>query len=71
MIPELIGAAGLIIAAVITGMFRRLWKENGNSHGKALGMLEDISDTVHEIDEQLDEVIEWQEEHEAYHDRTA
>ena len=71
MIPELVGALGLIAAAVITGMFRRLRKENGDSHGKALDMLEDISETVHEIDEQLDEVIEWQEEHQKYHDRKA
>ena len=32
-------------------------------------MLEDISDTVHEIDEQLDEVIEWQDDHQKHHDR--
>jgi hypothetical protein len=34
-------------------------------------MLEDISDTVHEIDEQLDEVIEWQDDHQKHHDRQA
>ncbi len=33
MIPELVGALGLIAAAVITGMFRRLWREYGDSHG--------------------------------------
>ncbi len=71
MIPELIGALGLIAAAVITGLFQKMRKENGHAHGRALNMLEDITETVHEIDEQLDEVTEWQEDHQEYHDRKA
>ncbi len=71
MMPEVIGAAGLIAAAIITGLFQKLRKENGNAHGRAIDMLEDISDTVHEIDEQLDEVIEWQDDHQKHHDRQA
>ena len=33
--------------------------------------LEDIAETVHEIDDQLDDMAEWQEKHQEFHDRVA
>ena len=69
MIPELIGAGSLVFAAVITGLFQRMRREN--AHGKAIAKLDDIADTVHEIDEQLDDMAEWQEKHQEFHDRAA
>ncbi len=71
MIPELIGAGSLVFAAVITGLFQRMRRENENAHGKAIAKLDDIADTVHEIDEQLDDMAEWQEKHQEFHDRAA
>ena len=71
MIPELIGALGLVLAAVITGLFHRMRQENPDAHGRAIARLDDIADTVHDIDEQLDEITEWQDKHQALHDRAA
>ena len=71
MIPELIGAVGLVFAAIITGLFQRMRRDNDTAHGKAIAKLEDIAETVHEIDEQLDDMAEWQEKHQEIHDRTA
>ena len=71
MIPELIGAVGLVFAAVITGLFHRMRRDNDPAHGKAIAKLEAIAETVHEIDEQLDDMAEWQEKHQEIHDRTA
>ena len=71
MIPELIGAIGVVFAAVITGLFHRMRRDNDAAHGKAIAKLEDIAETVHDIDEQLDGMAEWQEEHPKYHDRAA
>ena len=33
--------------------------------------LEDIAETAHEIDDQLDDMAEWQEKHLEFHDRAA
>ena len=71
MIPELIGAVGLVFAAVITGIFHRMRRENDAAHGAAIAKLEDIATTVHEIDDQLDDMAAWQEQHQELHDRTA
>ena len=71
MIPELIGAIGLVFAAVITGLFHRMRRENDAAHGEAIAKLEDIAETVHEIDDQLDDMAEWQEKHQEIHDRAA
>ena len=71
MIPELIGAVGLVFAAIITGLFQRMRRENDTAHGAAIAKLEDIAETVHEIDEQLDDMAEWQEKHQEFHDRAA
>ncbi len=71
MIPELIASLGLVFAAVITGLFQRMRRENNAAHGEAIAKLEDIAETVHEIDEQLDDMAEWQEKHQEIHDRTA
>ena len=70
MIPELIGAVGLVFAAVITGIFHRMRRENDAAHGEAIAMLDDIATTVHEIDDQLDDMAAWQEKHQELHDRT-
>jgi hypothetical protein len=69
MIPELIGAIGLVFAAVITGLFHRMRRENDAAHGEAIAKLDDIAATVHEIDAQLDDLVEWQEDHQKLHDR--
>ena len=71
MIPELIASLGLVFAAVITGLFQRMRRENNAAHGEAIAKLEDIAETVHEIDEQLDDMAEWQEKHQEIHDRSA
>ena len=71
MIPELIGAVGLVFAVVITGIFHRMRRENDAAHGEAIAKLEDIATTVHEIDDQLDDMAAWQEQHQELHDRTA
>ena len=70
MIPELIGAVGLVFAATITGIFHRMRRENDAAHGEAIAKLEDIATTVHEIDDQLDDMAAWQEQHQELHDRT-
>jgi hypothetical protein len=71
MIPELIGATGLVLAAIITGTFRTMRRENTEAHGEAIARLDDIATTVHEIDDQLDDMAAWQEKHQELHDRKA
>ena len=68
MIPELIGAIGVVIAAIVTGFFQRLRRENNESHGRAIRQLDHIAATVTHIDEQVGEMADWQEEHEAFHE---
>jgi hypothetical protein len=46
-------------------------RENNAAHDEAIAKLEDIAETVHEIDEQLDDMAEWQEKHQEIHDRSA
>ena len=67
MIPVVIGAFGLIVAAVITGVLQRWRTENSDAHGRALEKLDSIAETVNEIDEAIDEMAEWQMEHEQLH----
>ena len=67
MIPELIGALGVVIAAVITGFAHRIRRENNDAHGRSLQQLDRIAATVTHIDEQVDGIVEWQEDHEALH----
>ena len=55
----------------ITGLFQRMRRENDAAHGEAIAKLDDIATTVHEIDDQLDDLVEWQEDHQKLHDRTA
>ena len=64
---ELIGALGVIAAAVVTGMFQRLRRENNDAHHTNGNTLTKIAETVEHIDEQLDEIVDWQEEHERNH----
>ena len=67
MIPEAIGAVGLVMAAVVTGLFQRARRENNDAHGRSIEKLERIATTVEHIDEQVDEIAEWQVEHEKFH----
>lgn len=67
MIPELIGALGVVLAAIVTGTFQRMRRENADAHGKAIETLDRIAATVEDIDEQLDDMAEWQVEHERLH----
>ena len=55
----------------ITGLFQRMRRENDAAHGEAIAKVEDSAETVHEIDEQLDDMAEWQEKHQEIHDRSA
>jgi len=71
VVPEVIGALGLIFAAIITGIFHRMRRENDAAHGEAIAKLDDIATTVHEIDDQLDGITVWQEKHQEFHDRAA
>ncbi len=47
----------------ITGLFQRMRRENDAAHGEAIAKVEDSAETVHEIDEQLDDIAELQEKH--------
>ena len=55
----------------ITGLFQRMRRENDAAYGEAIAKVDDIAETVHEIDEQLDDMAEWQEKHQEIHDRSA
>ena len=68
MIPELIGAIGVVIAAVITGFAHRIRRENNDAHGRSIEKLDQIAATVTHIDEQVDEIVDWQSDHEALHE---
>ena len=61
----------LVFAAAITGIFHRMRRENDAAHGEAIAKLEDIATTVHEIDDQLDDMAVWQEKLQKFHDRAA
>ena len=69
MIPELIGAAGLVLAAIITGTFRVMRRENTEAHGRAIKTLDRIAATVEDIADQLDDLAEWQVDHDRYHSK--
>ena len=44
-------------------------RENDAAYGEAIAKVDDIAETVHEIDDQLDDLVEWQEDHQKLHDR--
>jgi prefoldin subunit 5 len=44
-------------------------RENNEAHGRVIQQLDRIASTVEHIDEQVDEIAEWQGEHEAFHER--
>ena len=67
MIPELIGAFGVVIAAIVTGFFHRIRRENNDAHGRSIEKLDRIAATVDHIDEQVDEIVDWQTAPEALH----
>ena len=68
MTPEIITAMGVIVAAVITGLFQRLRRENTQAHGRTTDTLRGIADTVERIDGKVDGITEWQEGHERLHE---
>ena len=68
MIPEIIGALGLIVAAAITGVLQRWRTENSDAHGKALQKLDSIAETLDHVDSEIEEIAEWQRDHERVHD---
>ena len=67
MAAEIIGAVGLILAAIVTELFRRLRKENTAAHGQNNETLQKIAQTVTHIDEEVSEISEWVQEHEEQH----
>ena len=67
MIAEIVGGLAVIIAAVITGFAHRIRRENNDAHGRSLQKLDRIINTVEHIDEQVDEIAEWQVQHEEFH----
>ena len=69
MIPELVGAFGVVIAAIVTGFFHRIRRENNEAHGRSIQKLDRIAATVEHIDEQVDGLVDWQVDHEALHAR--
>ena len=67
MAAEIIGAVGVILAATITELFRRLRKENTAAHGQNSDTLQKIADTVTHIDEEVCEIRDWVQEHDEMH----
>ena len=59
--------SGCVFAAVITGIFHRMFRENDAAHGEAIAKSDEIATTVHEIDDQLDDMAVWQEKHQKLH----
>jgi hypothetical protein len=68
MTAELIGALAVIVAAIITGLFGRLRKENNGAHQATSEKLDEIAGGIEHIDEQLDDISEWQVDHQRFHD---
>ena len=68
MIPELVGAFGVVIAAIVTGFFHRIRRENNEAHGRSIEKLDRIAATVEHIDEQVDGLVDCQVDHEALHE---
>ena len=68
MIPEVIGALGVIAAAFITGVLQRWCNENSAAHGKALEKLDSIAETLDHVDSEIEEIAEWQRDHERVDD---
>ena len=64
VVVVVVGAA----VVVVTGMFQRLRRENNDAHHTNGSTLTKIAETVEHIDEQLDEIVEWQVEHEKLHE---
>jgi hypothetical protein len=71
MTAELIGALAVILAAIITGLFGRLRKENNGAHQHTSDKLNEIADGIEHIDAQLDDISTWQTDHQRYHDGKA
>ncbi len=69
MTAELIGALAVILAAVITGLFQRLRRENNGAHKDNADKLDQIADGIESIDDQLDDITDWQEGHDRHHSK--
>ena len=69
MIPEIVGAIGVVIAAIITGFAHLIRRENNEAHGRSIEKLDRIATTVEHIDEQVGGLAEWQQGHERLHER--
>ena len=67
MAAEIIGAVGLILAAIVTELFRRLRKESTAAHGENNETLQKIAKTVTHVDEEVSEISDWVQEHEEMH----
>ncbi len=67
MTTELIGALAVILAAIITGLFQRLRRENNGAHKDNADKLDQIADGIESIDDQLDDITDWQEGHDRHH----
>ena len=67
MAAEIIGAVGLILAAIVTELFRRLRKEITAAHGENNETLQKIAKTVTHVDEEVSEISDWVQEHEEMH----
>ena len=45
------------------------WRtENSDAHGKALQKLDSIAETLDHVDSEIEEIAEWQRDHERVHD---
>jgi len=67
MTTELIGALAVILAAIITGLFQRLRRENNGAHKDNADKLDQIADGIESIDEALDDITDWQVDHDKLH----
>jgi hypothetical protein len=62
----------VILAAIITGLFGRLRRENNGAHRETADKLDNIAESIDELlDELLDDITEWQVDHQRYHDGKA
>ena len=52
-----------------TGFRFTCWRtENSDAHGKALQKLDSIAETLDHVDSEIEEIAEWQRDHERVHD---
>jgi hypothetical protein len=49
-------------------VLQRWCNENSAAHGKALEKLDSIAETLDHVDSEIEEIAEWQRDHERVHD---